>query len=360
MLSSSALRVISTRTLLRATSTFRQRTLSLVKANPLLVVGGHRLFSSSRRPTPPKSGALTSTILAASAGASLLAGKGKFLVGGLKILKLKPLLTMAVSTWAYSLFFGWPFAAGMVGLIFVHECGHCVAMKYYGVPFSPMVFVPFIGAAVSMEQPAKDAWEEGIIALGGPILGTAGAVALQIGAEASSSQLMFALADFGYMVNLFNLLPVGSMDGGRVANAISPVVSGLGLCGGGLLAYQGSIANPIFYLILLSGAYGWTSRVMGWEEAQDGRSPNSYRIGTRKQAMLTISYGGLVGLLLALMAANQKKKKTPKQLEHEQKWGGDETIKPWADDDFRLRGSGGFDSFGVDDDDDDNDGNSWR
>ena len=84
---------------------------------------------------------------------------------------------------------------------------------------------------------------------------------------------------------------------------------------------------------------------------------------SRTQYFTSFSYlaptAGL-GLLLALMAANQKKKKTPKQLEHEQKWGGDETIKPWADDDFRLRGSDGFDSFGVDDDDDDNDGNGWR
>lgn len=343
---------------------FNRTLLLSVKVNPVVVICApwvqnrssqmRFLGSSSRKPPTPKSGnALRSGILAAGAGTSLLAGKGKFLVGGLKILKLKPLLTMAVSTWAYSLFYGWPFAAGMVGLIFVHECGHCVAMKYYGVPFSPMVFVPFIGAAVSMEEPAKDAWEEAHIALGGPVLGTAGAVALQLGAESSGSQLLFALADFGYMINLFNLLPVGSMDGGRVANAISPVVSGLGLCGGAVLAYQGSIANPIFYLILLSGAYGWTSRVMGWEAAQDGRSPSYYRIGTRKQALLTLSYGGLVAVLLALMAANQKKKKTPAQLQYEQKWGGEDATKPWAADDFRGRGS---DGYGFDSDDEDDDG----
>lgn len=341
--------------------------LSSVKVNPVVICSPcvqnwspPRRFlqgSSRKQPPTPKSGnALRSGILAAGAGASLLAGKGKFLIGGLKILKLKPLLTMGLSTWAYSLFYGWPFAAGMVGLIFVHEVGHCVAMKYYGVPFSPMVFVPFIGAAVSMEEPAKDAWEEAHIALGGPVLGTVGAVALQVGAESSGSQLLFALADFGYMVNLFNLLPVGSMDGGRVANAISPVVSGLGLCGGAVLAFQGSIANPIFYLILLSGAYGWTSRVMGWEAAaQDGKSPSYYRIGTRKQALLTLSYGGLVAVLLALMAANQKKKKTPAQLQYEQKWGGEDATKVWAADDFRGRGSYGFESD-TDDDDDNDDG----
>jgi len=53
---------------------------------------------------------------------------------------------MCASIGAYSIFFGWPFAAGFVGLIFVHECGHAVVMRHYGVPFSPMLFIPFMGA----------------------------------------------------------------------------------------------------------------------------------------------------------------------------------------------------------------------
>ena len=85
----------------------------------------------------------------ASAG-FVLFGKMKYLLVALKLTKLAPAASMLVSIGAYSMFFGLPYACGMVGLIFVHELGHCFAMKHYNVPFSPMVFVPFFGAAIGM------------------------------------------------------------------------------------------------------------------------------------------------------------------------------------------------------------------
>lgn len=264
----------------------------------------------------------------------MLAGKSKMFLVGLKILKLKPLLTMGVSVWAYSLFYGWPFAAGMVGLIFVHELGHLIVMRHYGIPFSPMIFVPFVGAAISMEEEAKDAYDEAMIAFGGPVLGSVGALGTLVAADATGSQLLFALSDFGFMINLFNLLPIGSMDGGRIGNAISPVASGLGLLGGGALAVQGHIHNPIFYLILLGGAYSFASRAFGWEEHTQ-RGPHYYKIGPRRQFVLSAAYVGLVVALLAGMAESSRRKKSPKQLQHER----DHSIvgaDPWSADDFRF------------------------
>ena len=294
---------------------------------------------------------IVSSVMAGGAAISVLAGKSKMALVGLKVLKLKPLISMALSTWAYSLFYGWPFAAGMVGLIFVHEVGHIVVMRHYGIPFSPMVFVPFMGAAIAMEEEAKDAYDEAMIAFGGPVLGSIGALGTLVAAEATGSQLLFALADFGFMVNLFNLLPVGSMDGGRIGAAISPVVSGLGLLGGGALAFQGSIQNPIFYLILLGGCYSFASRIMGWEEHAQ-RGPHYYNIGRGKQAVLSVAYLGLMAALFAAMSESSRRKKTPKQLQYERDhgYGDEEETLPWGPDDLRFpvedddedAGSGGF------------------
>ena len=106
-----------------------------------------------------------------------------------------------------------------------------------------------------MQRQPRDAWEDAVVGIGGPALGSLGAGAVAIGAHATDSQLLYALADFGFMINLFNLLPVGSMDGGRIVGAISPYANVAGLGIGGMVAYTGVIGNPIFYLILMAGGY---------------------------------------------------------------------------------------------------------
>ena len=165
-----------------------------------------------------------------------------------------------------------------------------------------------------MNKHPKDAWEDAVIALGGPVLGSAGAAGVAVAAQVTQSQLLFALADFGFMINLFNLLPVGILDGGRVAAALSPYagVAGLGL--GGVLAYSGTISNPIFYLVLLAG---------GWETFQrfyhpDAVPPNYYKITSGQRLVITGGYFGLIAALLGAMAINQRSQKPPEVLIQEQ------------------------------------------
>mmetsp|Transcript_2828 Transcript_2828/g.5512 ORF Transcript_2828/g.5512 Transcript_2828/m.5512 type:complete len:400 (-) Transcript_2828:96-1295(-) len=245
---------------------------------------------------------------------SVLLGKTKYLLAALKLTKLASLGSMLVTVGTYSMFFGWPYALGMVGLITVHECGHALVMHQRGIPFSPMVFVPFMGAAVVMNRGPRDAWEDAVVGYGGPALGSLGAGAVAIGAHMTDSQLLYALADFGFMINLFNLLPIGMMDGGRITGAISPYlgVAGLGL--GGMMAYSGQIHNPIFYLILLSGGYETFMRFYDPTRLP----PNYYRITPWQRGTVTVAYVGLVGALLAAMDANQKYKKPPEVLMREQ------------------------------------------
>ena len=99
---------------------------------------------SSQIPPPRKGG---SRMMAQGAGllgaASLLFGKTKYVLAALKLTKLASLGSMVVSIGAYSMFFGLPYACGMVGLITVHEAGHAYVMHLRGMPFSPMVFLPF-------------------------------------------------------------------------------------------------------------------------------------------------------------------------------------------------------------------------
>lgn len=90
----------------------------------------------------------------------------------------------------------------MVGLIAVHEAGHALVMHQRGIPFSPMVFVPFMGAAIVMNRMPRDAWEDAVVGYGGPALGSVGAGVCAVGAHMTDSQLLFALADFGFMINL--------------------------------------------------------------------------------------------------------------------------------------------------------------
>jgi Zn-dependent protease len=208
------------------------------------------------------------------------------------------------------MFFGLPYAAGMVGLILVHEVGHALVMHQRGIPFSPMVFVPFMGAAIAMRQQPRDAWEDALVAFGGPVLGSIGAGVVGVAGHAMDSQLLIALADFGLMVNLFNLLPLGSMDGGRIAGALSPYMNLAGVGIGAGLAYTGAIHNPVFYLILLAGGYETFQRFYN----PGAMPPNYYKITPYQRAAIGMGYAGLIASLAIAMDVNERFKKPPEVL----------------------------------------------
>jgi Zn-dependent protease len=254
-------------------------------------------------------------------GAAMLFGKTKYILAALKLTKLASLGSMVLTVGTYSMFFGFPYAVGMVGLILVHETGHALVMINRGIPFSPMLFMPFVGAMVAMNRRPRDAWEDALVAFGGPVMGSAGAAVVAVGAHATDSQLMFALADFGFMINMFNLLPIGSMDGGRITGALSPYAGVAGIGMGGALAYSGAVQNPIFYLILLAGGYETFQRFYN----PGLLPPNYYNISGPKRALITGGYFGLLAALMAAMAANKHYQKPPEVLIRER----EEMEKSW-------------------------------
>lgn len=130
--------------------------------------------------------------------------------------------TMLLSVVAYAFVFGWPYAAGFVGLILAHEMGHYVAATQRGLEVGAPTFIPFVGAWIELKQQPHDAETEAYIGMAGPLIGSLGALACYYAARATGSPLLLALAYAGFFLNLFNLIPVSPFDGGRISAVISP------------------------------------------------------------------------------------------------------------------------------------------
>ncbi len=157
--------------------------------------------------------------------------------------------TMLVSIAAYALIWGWTFALGFVLLLLVHEMGHVIQLRREGIEASAPMFIPFLGAVVAAKSMGDDAAAEARVGLAGPILGTL-ATLVPLGIWlATGNEFWQALAYVGFFINLFNLLPVLPLDGGRAMAALSPWVWFVGYAG--LVALTFAFPNPILILILL-------------------------------------------------------------------------------------------------------------
>ena len=310
-----------------------------------------------REPPKKKGGSLWSSVAGVGALASLALGKTKYLLVALKVTKAAPLVSMVLSSAAYSLVFGPAYGCGMVGLVFCHECGHALVMHRLGVPFSPMVFIPFMGAVIAQGDVELKPQEDAAIALGGPILGSAAAFATAGAGHVFESQLLMALGDWGLIINLFNLLPIGHLDGGRVADAISPWLSAAGLGLGGIVVYAGIVSNPIFYLVLLGGTFQVGSRIYdvvfpSLESKIKEQQRIKKRITNRGPMVLVgLVYAALVASLLIAMRLNNQGRKTPSQIRREkQQLHHDDYGDVSLDDDYQFSPPPGHNDGDVYDD----------
>jgi Zn-dependent protease len=153
----------------------------------------------------------------------------KYLLLLLKTPVLKTGITMFISMGAYAFIFGWAYAAGFVLLIFCHEMGHFLAARQRGLPVGAPTFIPFVGAWIEMKQLPHDVETEAYVGIAGPVVGSLAAFACYVLAVAQDSLLLLALAYAGFMINLFNLIPLSPFDGGRITAIISPKVWLLGV-----------------------------------------------------------------------------------------------------------------------------------
>jgi Zn-dependent protease len=132
--------------------------------------------------------------------------------------------TMAISVVAYSFVFGWAYSVGFVLLIFVHEMGHFVAARQKGLNVGAPTFIPFVGAWIALKETPMNVETEAYVGFAGPFVGTVGALACYFLARAYDSQLLLALSYSGFFLNLFNLIPLSPLDGGRITAILSPRV----------------------------------------------------------------------------------------------------------------------------------------
>ncbi|MBM3393112.1 MAG: site-2 protease family protein [Betaproteobacteria bacterium] len=130
--------------------------------------------------------------------------------------------SMLISVVAYAFIFGWWYAAGFVLLIFVHEMGHYIAARRRGLDVGAPTFIPFVGAWIQLKDLPHDAETEAYVGLGGPLVGTIGALVCYVMARSYHSDLLLALSYSGFFLNLFNMIPLSPFDGGRITAAISP------------------------------------------------------------------------------------------------------------------------------------------
>jgi Zn-dependent protease len=236
-------------------------------------------------------------------GAAIVAVLAKFKAILLVLPKLKLFAstgTILVSLAAYALLWGWPFAAGFIALLFIHEMGHVIALRREGLKASAPMFIPFLGAVIAARSLGENALAEARVGLAGPILGSIGAAVCILVWHATGSDLWRALAFTGFFLNLFNLLPVVPLDGGRAMAAMAPWMWFGGLAA--MIPLAIIFPNPIIVLILVFAGFETYKR---WQQRRSGGVAQQayYRVRPLDRALVAAVYLSLVALLVVGMHA---------------------------------------------------------
>jgi Zn-dependent protease len=229
---------------------------------------------------------------AVGVGSAVVAAASKFAI----LAKFAvPLVTALASVGVYALIFGWQFATGLVALLFVHEMGHVLVIRAKGLPASLPVFIPLLGAAVFMRRMPLNVKDEAEIAIAGPLAGSAGAALCYVLYGQTGHPLWLALAYVGFFLNLFNLVPVSPLDGGRIAGAISRWIWPLGIVA---LVWLFFVTNSI--IILFVGWLGFFQTLARFRQSANG--DRYYQVDLGPRITITLLYFGLaIGLALAMV-----------------------------------------------------------
>jgi Zn-dependent protease len=221
--------------------------------------------------------------------------KVKFLI--LPLVKFLPVIlksggSMLLMVGVYTAIWGWKYAVGFVVLLLVHECGHLVAAKQFGLKVGAPVFIPFMGAFIALKDAPKNAWIESCVGIGGPILGSLAALLCHLAGITLNLPLLVALAWTGYWLNLFNLIPLGQLDGGRIATAISPWLwlPGMGIMG--YLLWMRPTSFLIWIILLLS-----LPRIVSLFRRRTDEEQRFYEISPAQRGIMAAMYFGLIAAL---------------------------------------------------------------
>ncbi len=221
------------------------------------------------------------------------------LLGGAKFGKLLTTGgTMLLSLGVYAWMFGWRYAAGFIALLFVHEMGHYIAARQRGLDVGAPTFIPFLGAWIEMKQLPHNAETEAYVGLGGPLVGTLGALACYFVARDGGHDMrwLLAVSYAGFFLNLFNMIPVSPLDGGRITAVLSPRVWLLGVpVLVGLFFYRPS---PTLLIVALLAA---PQLLKAWRyDPKDPANAMYYQTSAEDKLTYGTAYLGLLGFLAVM------------------------------------------------------------
>jgi Zn-dependent protease len=190
----------------------------------------------------------------------LILSKLKWLLVTLKVFKFGgTLISLILSLVTYAVLFGWEFGVALIYVLFVHEMGHLVAAKQKGIKTTPAIFIPFMGAVIGMKERPKDAATEAYVAYGGPLFGLFSTLPPLLLFQLTHQPIWGVTLLVGAMVNLFNLIPVSPLDGGRIIGVLSAHIWLLGLIGIAVFTYF--FPSPLLFIIIVFGVLSWWRRV---------------------------------------------------------------------------------------------------
>ncbi len=198
--------------------------------------------------------------------------------------------SMLVTIAAYATKFRLGLVIGFVLITVIHEVGHAVVIRAKGLRTGYMVFIPFIGGAVTLKDQPRSAYDDAQIGLAGPIAGTlASLLSLQI-YKWSDNPLYLLIASVGFVLNLLNLLPLGPLDGGRISAAVT---KWMWLFGGAAVVYKTfKQPNPLMILILVLAAFQVYASIV---REQDDKK--FYEVTFAQRAAIAVPYFALVVFL---------------------------------------------------------------
>lgn len=251
----------------------------------------HRARTSRRR---QRSGVVGLLITAAA----FLAGAGGKLLPLLYIFKSLSLLSFLASLGLYAAVYGPAFGIGLAVMILLHELGHVFEIRRQGMRATAPLFIPFLGAAIFQRSHPTTAVRQAQIGIAGPIAGTIAASAALALYSSVHVQFLAQWALIGLGLNLFNLIPLGMLDGGWVLTPVTKYAHllGLAIIAAGVF-YLHVFLGPILIIVLL---FSFSSIV---DRFRNARSPYYTSVPVNARLALFGSWVVLVGyLVLALRA----------------------------------------------------------
>jgi Zn-dependent protease len=181
----------------------------------------------------------------------ILLTKGKFLLLGLT--KMGTLLSMFASLGLYWALYGWKFALGLVISIYIHEMGHVQALRRYGIAASAPMFIPGFRAFIRLRAAYLSPVQDARVGLAGPLYGLGTAAVALVVYLATGAKIWGAIAQFGAVINLFNLIPIWQLDGARGFHSLTQKQRGIVLGAALMLWY--ATAESMLFLIALGCGY---------------------------------------------------------------------------------------------------------